>query len=141
MKKIIPFLAVLLFASTAHADRLHHEAVYQESWCAQNSGVTEYILPDKARVDCLTDDYAIEFDFADKWAEAIGQARYYANVTGREPGIVFIMEDAERDYKYLIRLLKSIEDDPKHWRIWIMEPGNSIQEFFQDKGEVRAFFD
>ena len=141
MKKIFPFLVVLLFASAAHAERLHHEAVYQESWCAQNSGFAEYHLSDKARVDCLTDDHAIEFDFADKWAEAIGRSLYYANMTGRDPGIVLIMEDSERDYKFLARLLKAIEGDPKHWSVWIMEPGNSFQEFFQDKGDVGAFFD
>lgn len=30
-------------------------------------------LPNGTYVDCLTDDYAIEVDFSNKWAEAIGQ--------------------------------------------------------------------
>lgn len=36
----------------------------------------EYVLPDRTRVDCLTDEYAIEIEFAENWAESIGQAMY-----------------------------------------------------------------
>ena len=46
------------------------------------------------RVDCLTEHYAIEVDFADKWAEGIGQAYLYAAVFERRPGVVYIIEDA-----------------------------------------------
>ena len=37
--------------------------------------------------------YAVEFDFAEKWAEAVGQALYYALKTGKKPAVVLIMED------------------------------------------------
>lgn len=113
-----------IFTAVANAQHLHHEADYQNSWCFKMGGDIEYRLPDSTRVDCLTEDYAIEFDFAEKWAEAIGQALYYANITGREPGIVLLVEDAEHEFKYLIRLLKSIEASPRAWRVWIMEPGD-----------------
>jgi hypothetical protein len=129
MKKIM-LLLILLFATTANAARLHHEAVYQEQWCAERGGVTEYRLPDKARVDCLLDDYAVEFVFADKWAEAIGQALLYANETGRHPGVVLISEKGEGDYKYLIRFLKAIEGSPKQWRLWIIVPDIFIKKPF-----------
>lgn len=38
----------------------------------------EVVAPDGTRCDILTDEYAIEVDFANKWAEAIGQALNYA---------------------------------------------------------------
>ncbi|WP_171018846.1 hypothetical protein ACONUD_00725 [Microbulbifer harenosus] len=52
---------------------------YQLPWCETAGGVAEYVLPDRTRVDCLTETHAMEFDFAPKWAEAIGQALYYAS--------------------------------------------------------------
>ncbi|MDD5049973.1 MAG: hypothetical protein PHH09_13695, partial [Methanoregulaceae archaeon] len=57
----------------------------------------------QARVDCVTDEYAVEFDFGSKWAVSIGQALYYAEMTGLKPGIVLIME-APGDARYLERI-------------------------------------
>jgi hypothetical protein len=62
----------------------------------------EYRLFDKTRVDCLTDDYAIEVDFAKKWAESVGQSLYYADVTGKNPGVGLIV--GKKDKRYLKRL-------------------------------------
>lgn len=53
-------------------------------------GIVEHVLPDRTRVDCLTDDRAIEYDYGRKWAEAIGQSLHYAAHTGRRAGIVLI---------------------------------------------------
>lgn len=49
-----------------------NEKYYQTEMCQELGGEMEYLLFDKTRVDCLTDEYAIEVDFAKKWAEAIG---------------------------------------------------------------------
>ena len=49
------------------------EAYYVEQWCTPSFGKKEFRLWDMTRVDCLTKDYAIEFDFAKKWAESVGQ--------------------------------------------------------------------
>ena len=46
------------------------EAYYQNEWCTPDFGRKEVILWDMTRVDCITKDYAIEFDFAKKWAES-----------------------------------------------------------------------
>ena len=110
---------MLCFVGVAEAKRLNHEKHYQAIWCDQAGGVTEYVLPDKARVDCLLDDIAIEFDFADKWAEAIGQAIYYGKATGRHPGIVLIMENPDKDFKDLRRLVISIQD-MNNMIVWIV---------------------
>ena len=79
------------------------ERDYQEEWCNKFEGQTEYRLQDKTRVDCLLSTYAIEFDFAKKWAEAVGQSLLYACRTDRRPGIVLIMR-SDKDCKYLDRL-------------------------------------
>ncbi len=64
----------------------------------------EVILPDKARIDCVTQTHAIEFDFAPKWAESIGQSLYYAQALKKSAGIVLIIEDKIKDQKYINRV-------------------------------------
>ena len=76
------------------------ERTYQKMYCPYNAEVK---LPDNTRVDCLTDKYAIEFDFAPKWAEALGQSLHYAHMTGRMPAIFLIVEH-ERDMRHVQRL-------------------------------------
>lgn len=97
-------LLLLATAICAEAGHSHPEKWYQKTWCEQAGGVLEYVLPDGARVDCLTEGYAIEFDFAAKWAESIGQALYYGIMTGRQPGVVLIMEHPGREQRFLRRL-------------------------------------
>ena len=77
-----------------------HEADYINNYC---TGFPEYVLPDKTRVDCVQDGYAIEFDFASKWAESIGQALYYAKMTGLKPAVAIIMRKPT-DEKYIKRI-------------------------------------
>jgi hypothetical protein len=50
------------------------------------------VLPDGTRCDCVTETHAIEFDFGNKWAEAIGQSAYYSLLTDKKAGIVIILE-------------------------------------------------
>lgn len=114
-------LAGLVWAEPLSAVRLHKEADYQNKWCQRAGGLTEVVQADKTRVDCLTRNYAIEFDFGSKWAESIGQALYYSIQTGKKPGIVLILEK-ESDYKYWIRLNTVIEHSDLNIRTWIMAP-------------------
>lgn len=88
-------------------DPVHYlEKEYQKVWCERFCGAQEVILPDKARVDCVTFEYAVEFDFAKKWAESIGQALYYSIILNKKPAVVLIIENDQRDLKYLNRLNK-----------------------------------
>jgi len=68
------------------------ESDYQKAHC---KGQMEFVLPDRTRVDCLTDTHAIEYDFGKKWAEAIGQSLHYAMWTGKRAGIVLIISPSE----------------------------------------------
>ena len=114
-------LIFFLYSPITFAANIHKEKEYQELWCDQHNGEIEYVLDDKTRVDCLTEDYAIEFDFAYKWAEAVGQALYYALMTNKKPGIVLIMEK-ERDEKNLRRL--EILTDKYNIRLWTITPSD-----------------
>lgn len=98
---IVYFLSV--FTSTAHAK---NEKFYQNKHC---TGKLEVRLKDRTRIDCETTHFAIEYDFASKWAEAIGQSLHYARMTGKLPGIVLIVEDAAKDCKYVRRLLSNVD--------------------------------
>lgn len=94
------------------------EKDYQAEWCDQHNGVMEFVLDDQARVDCLTDLHAVEFDFEHKWAESIGQALYYGIKTGKKPGVVLIVSTV-RDNPYFDRL-KTVAR--RHGiTVWIME--------------------
>ena len=84
-----------------------NERYYQTKLCTKLNGVVEYRLKDKTRVDCLTSEYAIEVDWAKKWAEGIGQSLYYAEMTNKKPAVGLII--GENDFKYLKRL-KRIAD-------------------------------
>ena len=79
------------------------EMYYENEWCTPDFGRKEVILWDMTRVDCMTKDYAIEFDFAKKWAESIGQALYYSKLTGKAPAVVLILT-SPTDYRYVKRI-------------------------------------
>ena len=93
-----------------YAKHKYKEKYYQIKWCRAKGGITEYKLNDKTRIDCLLPDMAVEFDFAPKWAECIGQALYYGKKTNRTPVCVLIMEDLDKDKKYLNRLRHTVYD-------------------------------
>ncbi len=97
-------LCLTLSCLAVDAKHINPEKTYQNAWCQANKGQQEVILFDKARVDCVTDTHAIEFDFASKWGESIGQALYYGSVTGKKPGIVLIMENPANEKQYLERV-------------------------------------
>lgn len=101
---MIRIFFLILFPAIISAADKHHEKEYVAVWCGQRGGVTEYVLPDKTRVDCLLPEYAVEFDYAKKWAESIGQALHYGAMTGRKPAVVLIIKDIEKEARYIKRL-------------------------------------
>jgi hypothetical protein len=56
----------------------------------------------------ITRTHAIEFDFGNKWTEAVGQSLYYSLQPGKKVGVVLILETM-KDRKYWIRLKTTIE--------------------------------
>ena len=85
------------------------ERYYQLKCNDTLQGRVEYRLPDATRVDILTEDLAIEVDFAKKYYQAIGQACHYAEMTGRKPAILLIVREKyqEKYIKAAARVCKS----------------------------------
>lgn len=102
-KKYILYFMILL-SLPCQARHMFREDVYQAYWCGKHDGILEYKLNDNTRVDCLTERYAVEVDFANKWAECIGQSLHYGHKTHRQPACLLILENPEKDIKYLKRL-------------------------------------
>jgi len=108
MKKILLMQLLLListsffFLACANKPKKYNERYYQTEFCTKLSGKMEYTLKDRTRVDCLTDEYAIEVDFAKKWAESIGQSLFYAQMTGKKPAVGLIV--GEKEHRFLKRL-------------------------------------
>ncbi len=117
----IVLLALLLIPAIANAKRAFPEKKYQEKWCEEQDGRSEVVLDDRTRCDCLTRSHAIEFDFASKWAEAVGQSLYYSHKTGKKAGIVLILEDKKKDRKYLSRLEQTIKGKDLQIKVWTVE--------------------
>ena len=82
----------------------HNESSYQHAWCSKHNGIEEFENDDFTRVDCLTKTHAVEFDFANKWAESIGQAEHYAYKTGKRGMVVLILEDPQKEKVYYKRV-------------------------------------
>lgn len=86
-------------------------AIYRDRFCA--GMLTEKPVPFGGRVDCLSEEYAIEVEWADDWYQAVGQALYYAYATKRKPGIIILCPDASTHGEglcrsYLYRLAAAI---------------------------------
>ena len=95
------------------------EKHYQAEWCA-GKGKTEHVLPDRTRVDCLTDSHAIEFDWGKKWHEGIGQSLYYAVQTEKRAGVVLILTK-RKHYRYWLRLNTTIQHHDLPIDTWLIE--------------------
>lgn len=120
MRKIFIVMCIIC-TMPVQAKHLYLEKDYQCHWCNAKGGQLEYVLPDNARIDCLLPDKAVEVDFAAKWAECIGQALYYGNMTNKIPACLLIMENGAKDNKYLYRLINATKDI-KDFRIFTITP-------------------
>ena len=118
--KLIICILIYCLQQQAFSARLFAEKTYQDYWCKKCGGTTEYKLQDNTRVDCVIDDYAIEFDFANKWSESIGQSLYYSHCLNKKAGVVLIMEDYEKDARYLKRL--STVASLHGIKVWVLTP-------------------
>jgi len=68
-------------------DVIHAELSQRDGWeCLE----TEHRLDDGTRVDLLFPRQACEIDWADKWAEGVGQSIYYGLKTRRGPLVILL---------------------------------------------------
>lgn len=108
------------------AKHLYKEAVYQDYWCSQRNGIQEYKLTDKSRVDCLLPDMAVEFDFAKKRDECLGQALRYGAYTKKTPACVLIVEK-RKEFKYYYQLRYTIQKKGLDVKLFTITPSVLIK--------------
>lgn len=123
--KCISVLMIMLMPANCYAKHQYKESVYQEYWCNNRGGVLEYELNDKSRVDCLLPDMAVEFDFAKKRDECLGQALRYSAYTEKTPACVLILENG-KDYKYYYQLKYTIDKNNMNVRLFTITPSDLI---------------
>ena len=107
-------IIALTLTASLDAARLNPEAHYQDIAAKKYSGQTEVTMPDGTRCDIVTETHAIEVDFADKWAEAIGQSLNYSFQLNKKAGILLILEKPD-DERHLLR----VESIIKHYELLI----------------------
>lgn len=72
----------------------------EKTWCkalqAKRGGEVEVSVgkgPSYGRVDLLTDEFAIEVDWLEKWHQGIGQTLHYAHETGKQPVLALALKE------------------------------------------------
>ena len=86
MKTLIYTLTLLSFAVPMLANEVSEVAAIAVRYNLQN----EVRLEDGTRADLISEDYAIEVDWSAKWAEGIGQALFYSEMTSKAPGVLLL---------------------------------------------------
>lgn len=104
--KTAPFQKEMCNLGWEHVHHDHNEEAYQKAWCSAHNGIMEYENKDYTRVDCLTANHAVEFDFANKWHESIGQALHYSVMTGKRAKVVLILDNPKVQMIYYKRIKK-----------------------------------
>ena len=77
------------------------------------------------RVDCLSEDYAIEVDWTENWQGALGQALQYADLTNKRPGIILVCHKSDAlCHRHALRLEETssnLKIDLALWRCSITD--------------------
>jgi hypothetical protein len=123
MKKLVLFIAGVMIISTLAQSQIirKRESYYQEKFATIMKGQKEVTLDDQTRVDVLTDTFAIEVDFAEKWSQSVGQTLYYSEKLNKKAGILLVVNGMFDD-RYVKRLMSVAY---KHnITVWIMDYNN-----------------
>lgn len=105
---IIFKIIIILFLTTSnlYAKNKKFEKEYQAIDCEARGGKTEVAIKG-GRIDCETKHFVIEYDFARKWHECLGQVLYYSAVKDKF-GLCSLIIENKKDYKYLKKLKDTI---------------------------------
>ena len=97
-----------------------NEAYYRDQWASIHGGEIEVRLTDGTRCDIVTDDYAIEVEWAQKWYEGFGQSLWYGFQLNKKPAIVMILRSKE-DQKYVYRIDSLAKHHKVDLKVWTVE--------------------
>lgn len=103
---VVSFLLITIGIAGSRAAPAEQSELDHSARIAQElGGETECRTPDGSRVDILTKDTAWEVERASKWQSAIGQSLFYGMATNRQPGIILLIAEPERERRYYLRCL------------------------------------
>jgi hypothetical protein len=121
MKKIL-IMIVLLLASLISYSQLPKqlEKYYTGKFATIVNGKTQQYLSNKRYADIITDTFAIEVEFANKFPESIGQALDYSMITYKKAGIVLIV-NGRNDDKYVDELMEIIYYHKLQITLWLID--------------------
>ena len=100
-------LVLMIIPFFLHAKK--KERYYQDLFARNHGGHVEVLMQDGTRCDIITKTHAIEVDFANKWAEAIGQSLNYARQTNKKAGILLLIKSGG-DQKNISQLVNTIQE-------------------------------
>lgn len=139
MKKI--FTLLLLFVSLTAFSQKQREEYYQKLAAEHLQGKTEVVLDDRTRADIVTDTFAIEVDFAHKWAESIGQSLHYAHRLHKKAGIVLIADGRKDDRFIQILMSDAIELNITVWVIFTSDDSwGKVDVVKQNDGTIKFIY-
>ena len=110
----ISALAISALTNSVSLGQEHLERDFQARFCA--GLLQNRYLQNGTYVDCISSTHAIEVEFSQKWAEAIGQALMYASELERRPGIILICRP-ETNESVCLKHAYLIEQTVTYWRI------------------------
>lgn len=93
---IITGLFLCALSATATQPHKMQDADYVKIVCDAKSGQTE-VRRLGSRADCVSENEAIEVEYAHKWSEGIGQAERYGKVFSRKPVLVLVLEQPDHE--------------------------------------------
>ena len=118
MKRLLILFMFLFIGATMFSQTRQRESYYQQEFANVINGETEVRLDDGTRADIVTENYAIEVDFASKWAESGFQSLHYAEALDKKAGILLVWE-GEKEIRYLERLLDVIVKQGLPITVWV----------------------
>jgi len=118
MKPSLLLAAIAIgFSAIATPAQAFKEIEVQQRYCA-GLPINQH-LEDGSEVDCIKGDLAIEVDFSDHWAFAIGQSLHYARVMGSRPAIILVCNEKVKEAtceRHLSRMIDTLA----YWRIGML---------------------
>jgi len=139
MKKFLLLITLLLFSVAMFSQTKQRESYYQDKFAKIVGGETEVVLSDGTRADIVTKNYAIEVDFADKWAESIGQALNYGRLLNKEAGILLVVKGREED-RHIEKLVNNIAYYRLPIKVWIWDYVGNTWGVLDYKFEYKVTF-